>query len=155
MGVEIERKFLPLDNSWKRLADGTAYRQGYLCADKERTVRVRTAGDQGFITVKGASVGLARLEYEYKIPVGDADTLLDKLCRKPLIEKHRYKIDYRGFTWEVDEFSGENEGLVVAEIELESETQAFEKPDWIGQEVTGDPRYFNANLIHCPYSKWK
>ncbi len=155
MGVEIERKFLPAGNEWKRLAAGTAYRQGYLCADKDRTVRVRTVGDQGFITVKGASVGLARLEYEYKIPIDDADTLLDRLCQKPLIEKHRYKIDHAGFTWEVDEFSGENDGLVVAEIELESEGQLFDKPDWIGEEVTGDPRYFNANLIRYPYSQWK
>jgi len=155
MGVEIERKFLPAGNEWKRLAAGTAYRQGYLCADKERTVRVRTVGDQGFITVKGASIGLARLEYEYKIPIDDANALLDRLCQKPLIEKHRYKIDHAGFTWEVDEFSGENDGLVVAEIELESEGQLFDKPDWIGKEVTGDRRYFNANLIRYPYSQWK
>jgi len=155
MGVEIERKFLPAGNEWKRLAAGTAYRQGYLCADKERTVRVRTVGDQGFITVKGASIGLARLEYEYKIPIDDANALLDRLCQKPLIEKHRYKIDHAGFTWEVDEFSGENDGLVVAEIELESEGQLFDKPDWIGEEVTGDRRYFNANLIRYPYSQWK
>ncbi len=155
MGIEIERKFLPASDAWKQMASGTAYRQGYLCADRERSVRVRTVADKGFITIKGASVGAARSEYEYQIPHADADALLDELCRKPLIEKLRYSIDHQGFTWEVDEFSGENHGLVVAEIELDSEDQLFAKPDWVGEEVTGDPRYFNSNLVHAPYSKWK
>lgn len=155
MGVEIERKFLTAGDTWKKLASGTAYRQGYLCADRERSVRVRTIADKGFITVKGASVGLSRLEYEYEIPVEDANALLDRLCRKPLIEKQRYKIEHGGCIWEVDEFFGENEGLIVAEIELENEDQPFDKPEWVGKEVTGDPRYFNANLIRHPYSAWK
>jgi len=155
MGIEIERKFLTASTDWQKLASGTAYRQGYLCADTERTVRVRTIADKGYITVKGASVGLSRLEYEYEIPVDDANALLDGLCLKPLIEKLRYRIEHAGFIWEVDVFSGDNDGLVVAEIELENEDQRFDKPDWIGEEVTGDPRYFNANLTTYPYSKWK
>ncbi len=155
MGIEIERKFLPASDGWKRLASGAAYRQGYLCADRERSVRIRTIGERGFLTVKGTSIGASRLEYEYEIPVDDANTLLNSLCQKPLIEKIRYKIEHAGFTWEVDEFLGENEGLIVAEIELESEDQRFERPDWIGKEVTGDPRYFNANLIKHPYSSWE
>lgn len=155
MGVEIERKFLLIGDAWKERAAGTAYRQGYLSAVKERTVRVRTIDNAGFLTIKGISIGATRLEYEYEIPLADADTMLDELCEKPLIEKNRYKIEHGGFTWEVDEFFGENDGLVVAEIELDSEDQSFEKPKWVGEEVTGDVRYFNSNLIKQPYSKWK
>ena len=154
MGTEIERKFLLTGDEWRSLAKGTAYRQGYLNSQKERTVRVRTIDDKGFLTIKGISVGATRMEFEYEIPVEDARVLLDELCEKPLIEKNRYKIDYAGFTWEVDEFFGENQGLVVAEIELASEDQQFEKPDWVGEEVSGDPRYFNSNLIKEPYSRW-
>ena len=154
MGTEIERKFLVTENSWRSLAAGVKYRQGYLNSVKERTVRVRTIDDKGFLTIKGITTGASRAEYEYEIPVGDADALLDDLCEKPLIEKNRYKIDFEGFVWEVDEFFGENKGLIVAEVELESEDQAFEKPGWIGEEVTGDPKYFNSNLINNPYLKW-
>lgn len=155
MGIEIEKKFLLTGTEWKQLATGTAYRQGYLNSVKERTVRVRTINDQGFLTIKGVSVGATRLEYEYEIPLEDANALLDELCEKPLIEKNRYKISFSGFTWEVDEFFGENDGLVVAEIELESENQVFDKPEWVGEEVTGDSRYFNSNLINNPYTKWE
>jgi CYTH domain-containing protein len=155
MGIEIERKFLLTDTKWKKLATGISYRQGYLNSAKERTVRIRTIADKGFLTIKGVSVGATRVEYEYEIPHKDADALLDELCEKPLIEKNRYKIVHAGFTWEVDEFFGENEGLVVAEIELDSEEQSFDKPDWVDEEVTGDPRYFNSNLIKEPYSRWK
>lgn len=155
MGIEIERKFLLTSTSWKELAPGTSYRQGYLNSTKERTVRVRTIDDKGFLTIKGLSVGATRIEYEYEIPVVDAKHLLDDLCEKPLIEKNRYKITYGGFVWEVDEFFGENKGLIVAEIELESEDQSFDKPEWVGEEVTGDPRYFNSSLIKEPYSQWK
>jgi CYTH domain-containing protein len=155
MGIEIERKFLLTSTSWKQLAPGTSYRQGYLNSTKERTVRVRTIDDKGFLTIKGLSVGATRIEYEYEIPVVDAKHLLDDLCEKPLIEKNRYKITYGGFVWEVDEFFGENKGLIVAEIELESEDQSFDKPEWVGEEVTGDPRYFNSSLIKEPYSQWK
>ena len=154
MGTEIERKFLVKDNSWRALARGVKYRQGYLNSAKERTVRVRTIDDRGYLTIKGITSGASRAEYEYEIPVAEADALLNDLCEKPLIEKSRYKIDFKGFVWEVDEFFGENQGLIVAEVELESENQTFEKPVWIGEEVTGDPKYFNSNLINNPYLKW-
>ncbi|MCP4043682.1 MAG: CYTH domain-containing protein [Gammaproteobacteria bacterium] len=154
MGKEIERKFLVKGDTWRELAEGTHYRQGYLSTVKERTVRVRTINDQGYLTVKGISKGIARAEYEYEIPLGDANAMLDDLCERPLIEKTRRKIQHAGFIWEVDEFSGENQGLIIAEVELKDENQAFEKPDWIGKEVSDDARYFNANLIRNPYSKW-
>jgi adenylate cyclase len=155
MGIEIERKFLLTNNSWKKLATGTIYRQGYLNADKERSVRVRIIDNKAFFTIKGKSVGAARLEFEYEIPLSDAETLLTELCHRPLIHKKRYKIEYAGNIWEIDEFFDENEGLVVAEIELENEDQKFLKPDWIGEEVTSDTRYFNSNLSKTPYSQWK
>jgi len=151
---EIERKFLVASEGWRALARGTRYRQGYLSTVKERTVRVRTIDDKGFLTIKGISVGATRSEYEYEIPAADADEMLDDLCEKPIIEKYRYKIPMGNLTWEVDEFLGINDGLIVAEIELLSEDQSFPKPDWIGDEVTGDPRYFNANLIARPFSTW-
>ncbi|RLC06474.1 MAG: adenylate cyclase [Deltaproteobacteria bacterium] len=154
MGIEIERKFLIKDDAWRALAEGTHYRQGYLNSTKERTVRVRTINDKGFLTIKGITTGATRAEYEYEIPHAEATALLDDLCEKPIIEKNRYKIDFAGFVWEVDEFFGENQGLIVAEVELESEDQAFEKPEWIGEEVTGDPKYFNSNLILNPFAKW-
>ena len=154
MAKEIERKFLVDGESWRALADGVAYRQGYLSTVKERTVRVRTIGDNGYLTIKGITVGATRSEFEYPIPAGDANQMLDELCEKPIIEKNRYKIPLGEVTWEVDEFFGVNDGLIVAEVELQSEDQSFEKPDWIGEEVTGDPRYFNANLIANPYTTW-
>lgn len=154
MGTEIERKFLLQGDSWRALAEGTKYRQGYLSSTKERVVRVRTIDDQGFLTIKGITTGATRAEYEYPIPHGDADVLLDELCEQPIVEKKRYKIPFAGFTWEVDEFFGANQGLIVAEVELESEDQPFEKPPWIGPEVTGDPKYFNSNLIANPFTKW-
>ena len=153
MALEIERKFLLNNGAWRK-EQGVMYRQGYLNSVKERTVRVRIIGDKGYLTVKGISRGAVRAEYEYEIPGVEAEAMLDNLCEKPLIEKMRYKIAYKGFVWEVDEFCGENQGLIVAEVELESEDQKFEKPEWIGEEVTGDQRYFNANLIHHPYCRW-
>ena len=153
MGTEIERKFLVKEGPWREAAAET-YRQGYLSTVKERTVRVRTINDKGYLTVKGVSVGASRLEFEYEIPVADAEQLLDNLCEKPLIEKQRYKLDHGGLTWEIDVFFGDNEGLIVAEVELQSEDQVFESPDWVVDEVTSDPRYYNANLISNPYSNW-
>ena len=155
MGMEIERKFLLKDDSWRAKAMGTKYRQGYLNSTRERTVRVRTIDDKGFLTIKGVNRGATRMEYEYEIPVAEAEAMLSELCEKPLIEKYRYKIEYRGLIWEVDEFFGENQGLIMAEVELESEDQRYEKPQWIGEEVTGDPKYFNSNLINNPYRKWQ
>jgi len=154
MAKEIERKFLVEGESWRALADGVAYRQGYLSTVKERTVRVRTIGDQGFLTIKGITVGATRSEFEYSIPAADANEMLDELCEKPIIEKNRYKIPQGDVTWEVDEFFGVNDGLIVAEVELQSEDQSVDKPDWVGEEVTGDPRYFNANLIANPFTTW-
>jgi CYTH domain-containing protein len=154
MGKEIERKFLLNGDAWRSLAKARRYRQGYLNSAKQRTVRVRTVGDKGYLTVKGIAAGATRIEYEYEIPVADAAAMLTDLCEQPIIEKDRYKINVSGSVWEVDEFLGENLGLIVAEIELESEAQAFEKPVWVGEEVTGDPKYFNSNLVLTPYSIW-
>ena len=153
MALEIERKFLVTKNNWRN-GQGTLYRQGYLNSDENRNVRVRVINDRGYLTVKGISQGATRVEYEYEIPQAEAEAMLDDLCEKPLIIKKRYKTEYKGFVWEVDEFLGENQGLIIAELELESENQVFIKPEWIGKEVTGDPKYFNSNLIHRPFSMW-
>lgn len=155
MGREIEKKYLIADNSWQGLAVGKEYCQGYLNSEKGRTVRVRIIGNRGILTIKGPTDHGARLEYEYDIPIEDAREMLDLLCQKPLIEKRRYRIPFAGFTWEVDEFKGENEGLLIAEIELEYVGQEFNLPSWIGLEVTDDTRYYNANLVKNPYLGWK
>ena len=152
MGKEIERKFLVKEGAWRN-AKGTRYRQGYLNSAKERNVRVRTMEDKAYLTIKGIAIGASRMEFEYEIPLQDADELLE-ICEKPLIEKTRYKVQEGGFVWEVDEFFRENQGLIVAEVELESEDQEFPKPDWVREEVTEDPRYFNSNLIKNPYANW-
>lgn len=154
MAKEIERKFLVRGNSWRGQDGGKRYRQGYLSTVKERTVRVRTTGDKGFITIKGESVGATRSEYEYEIPLADANEMLDRLCERPLIEKTRYRVSHEGLAWEIDEFEGDNRGLIIAEVELKDETQSVTLPGWIGQEVTGDHRYFNANLVANPFSQW-
>lgn len=154
MGIEIERKYLIASEDWRELAEGIDYRQGYLSTVKERTVRVRTVGDKGFLTIKGISTGASRIEYEYEVPVDDAHEMLDELCERPLIEKRRSKVSYAGLNWEIDEFFGENVGLIVAEVELEDEDQAIDLPSWIGEEVTGDPRYFNSSLVSNPFSTW-
>jgi adenylate cyclase len=153
MAKEIERKFLVKAQSWRRPDKGKRYRQGYLSTVKERTVRVRTAGDKGYITVKGVTTGASRAEYEYEIPLADANEML-KLCEQPLIEKTRYRVPIDRVVWEVDEFEGVNAGLITAEVELKSEDQQVKIPDWIDKEVTTDPRYFNANLVAHPYTKW-
>jgi CYTH domain-containing protein len=152
MSTEIERKFLVVGNDWKS-GTGVPFSQGYLNADKQRTVRVRIAGNKGFLTIKGMTQGISRAEFEYEIPVADAEQLL-KLCDGPLIQKVRYLVSYKGSLWEVDEFFGDNAGLVVAEIELESEAQLFERPDWVGKEVSDDVRYFNSSLAKHPFSQW-
>jgi adenylate cyclase len=155
MGKEIERKFLVVGADWKRGAVGVAYRQGYLSTVKERTVRVRTVGEKGFLTIKGITVGVSRSEFEYEVPAADANAMLGDLCERPLIEKTRYKVLHGGLTWEIDEFFGDNAGLIVAEVEVKDEHQAIALPAWVGVEVSGDPRYFNSNLIKNPYSQWK
>lgn len=153
MPLEIERKFLVRYDGYKKGAAKALYRQGYLSTDKNHVIRIRLAGDSAFLTIKGPTVGAVRKEFEYSIPVSDAQALLE-LCEKPLIEKIRYDTAYKGMNWEVDEFLGENAGLVIAEIELSGEAQAFQKPDWVGDEVTSDPRYYNSNLIHSPFKVW-
>ncbi len=152
--IEIERKFLVLGQEWRKLAIGIHIRQGYLCPDEKTTIRVRQVGEEGFLTIKGRPVGITRTEYEYKIPVDEAQEMLAVLCHQPLIEKHRYHIPVRGLIWEVDEFHGANQGLIVAEIELVNEEQIIHKPDWIGLEVSEDSRYANSNLVISPYQSW-
>jgi adenylate cyclase len=154
VGIEIERKFLVDGEQWKTLAPGILLRQGYLSSCAERIVRVRVEGDSAQLTIKGRTEGATRGEWEYPIPLADAQSFLDTLCERPIIEKLRYRIPFQGMTWEVDQFLGENAGLVVAEIELQAEDQPFARPDWVGEEVTHDARYFNANLMRLPYSRW-
>jgi CYTH domain-containing protein len=154
MGEEIERKFLVISEDWRKGATGTPYRQGFLSTEPERTVRARVAGNRGWITIKGKTEGARRAEFEYEIPVADAQRILDTLCKRPLIEKVRYCVPDGGHVWEIDVFEGQNAGLVIAEIELEDEDESFEKPAWIGDEVTRDPRYFNSNLVAHPYKAW-
>ena len=156
MGVEIEKKFLVDPEKWERFNKpaGKAYRQGYLVNEKEKTVRVRIAGDQAFITIKGATKGFTRPEYEYEIPVQDAQELLENF-KLTGTEKTRYRIPLGGKVWEVDVFGGANAGLIVAEIELKSENDPFEKPEFLSEEVTYDPRYYNSSLALNPYSAWK
>ncbi|HEY6772911.1 MAG TPA: CYTH domain-containing protein [Oxalicibacterium sp.] len=154
MSVEIERKFLVRSDAWKALAQGVAMRQGYLSTHPDRTVRVRIEGEIATLTIKGRTQGFSRGEWEYDIPLADAEALLSDICERPLIEKKRTRIVHEGMVWEVDEFFGDNLGLVVAEIELESETQSFARPDWLGEEVTGDARYFNSSLLKRPYTSW-
>jgi CYTH domain-containing protein len=153
VAVEIERKFLVKGDEWRSLAQGTLYRQGYL-ASGERTVRIRTAGDRAYITIKGKSSGISRSEYEYEIPLGDAIEMLENLCDRPLIEKIRYRIHHQDLLWEVDEFMGENHGLIMAEVELVDAAQSIALPEWIGEEVSHDPRYFNSNLVKHPFQAW-
>ncbi len=175
MGKEIEHKFLVTSNRYQTLAEGTYYRQGYIPTVNGMTVRVRIAGEHAFITLKDHAVGLSRHEFEYEIPVADAQQQLTLMCAQPQIEKHRYVIDHlnckdtdgqpctatlpdgtpvEGLHWEVDVFHGDNEGLVVAELEVPSEDTRFTLPDWVGKEVTGDHRYYNSQLCKVPFNQW-
>lgn len=157
MATETERKFLLKDSSWNTGIVGTEYKQGYLISTRERTVRIRIAGDKGYITIKGPGLegSLARPEYEYEIPLIDAEELLATLCEPEKIEKTRYKIPFENHVWEVDVFHGSNEGLVMAEVELTDEHEAVTLPPWIGDEVSDDPRYFNSKLAKNPFTTWK
>ncbi|OGV56378.1 MAG: adenylate cyclase [Lentisphaerae bacterium GWF2_52_8] len=156
MPKEIERKFLVKCESWRQqtAGPGVEVRQGYLDSGKG-SFRVRVAGDKGFITLKAAREGIVRDEFEYEIPVGDAREIIASFCRYPLIEKTRYNVEQDGIIWEIDEFHGDNSGLVIAEVELMSEEQSFTIPSWAGKEVSFDPRYYNQYLTKRPYSKWK
>lgn len=154
MGIEIERKFL-IDKAFiGRLKNGYIIKQGYIKTVNYNTVRVRICDEEAFLTIKSSSNGAKRLEFEYPIPLQDAEEMLTNLCQKPLIDKKRYLIKHEGHLWEVDVFEGENEGLIVAEIELKSEDEAFSLPEWVSKEVTEDKKYANSNLIEHPYSKW-
>jgi adenylate cyclase len=153
MATEIERKFLVEGTSWRQ-SNSVRLSQGYLNRDKQRTVRVRIAGAKAFLTVKSVRQGVTRAEFEYEIPVADAEQML-KLSDGPIVEKNRHVIERDGLKWEVDEFLGENAGLVMAEIELTSEDQPFSRPPWLGREVTHDNRYYNSNLAAHPYKQWR
>ncbi len=154
MAKEIERKFLVKKELWQPRDEGVAIAQGYLAADAARAVRVRLAGERAYLTVKGPTKGIERLEFEYEIPADEARAMLS-LCERPWIEKRRYRERYGAHTWEIDCFSGENEGLIVAEIELARADEAFEAPPWLGEEVSEDSRYLNASLLRLPFSRWQ
>jgi adenylate cyclase len=154
MGTEIERKFLLKSDAWRSQSVGKPYRQGYVFKSTDVTVRIRIAGTQGYITLKGKAEQYARPEFEYEIPVDDAQAMLDLWCQPRVVEKIRYRVSFGGLIWEVDEFQGLNQGLILAEVELTSNTQAFEVPDWIGQEVSDQDRYFNSSLAVYPYTQW-
>ena len=152
--MALEIKFLVISDNWQRLGTPEVVRQGYLSRDIERTVRVRIKGDKAFLTIKGRNEGAVRTEFEYAIPTDEAAVLLDTLALKPLIEKTRTKVAYAGKIWEIDRFFGENEGLVLAEVELASENETVQLPPWIGQEVTHLTRYYNSALSERPYCEW-
>lgn len=154
MSIEIERKFLVLDDSYKEGATPVRIVQGYICSSEEKVVRVRIKGERAYLTLKDSTVGFSRHEFEYQIPAADARTMIDTMCDGEVIDKTRWVVDFGGYTWEVDEFHGDNQGLVVAEIELEHADAKFDLPDWIGREVTGEERYYNACLYRCPYTRW-
>lgn len=154
MPIEIERKFLVNGEQWRSQSVGTIYRQGYLANTQGRTVRVRVVGEQGYLTIKGPTLNAGRSEFEYPIPVADAEELLNTLCDRPFIEKTRYKLAIGELTWEIDEFWGDNQGLILAEVELQSADQSIDLPEWIGQEVTEDARYYNVNLTKNPFKSW-
>ncbi|KAF0192523.1 MAG: adenylate cyclase [Gammaproteobacteria bacterium] len=155
MATEIERKFLVVSDAWKqRAGDGIAMRQGYLLGSEKSSVRVRVAGDEASLNIKSATLGVTRAEFDYNIPVEDANELLATLCDRPLVEKVRYHVTHGEHVWDVDVFSGENAGLIVAEIELTEQNEAFQKPAWAGDEVSDDPRYYNVCLVRHPYRSW-
>ena len=155
MPMEIERKFIVDTRCLGELPAGKRYRQGYLPAAGNTSVRARICDDAAWLTIKGKTVGASRLEFEYPIPVADAEGILDSLCEGSIIDKTRHLVEHAGHTWEVDVFAGDNAGLVIAEVELESDDEAVEVPGWAIEEVTQDPRYYNANLVRKPYSNWK
>ncbi len=156
MAIEIEHKFLLANDDWrKHVSRSVKYRQGYLSSQASSSIRVRISNEHAWLNIKSATIGTHRHEYEYEIPLTDADEILTNLCRKPLIEKTRYFVTHDQHLWEIDEFEGDNEGLIVAEIELDVIGRSFSKPLWLGQEVTEDLRYYNNNLAVHPYSEWR
>lgn len=155
MATEIEHKFLIRDDRWRRdVYRSQRLRQGYLVSDRVRSVRIRLAGDAAWLNIKSGTLGVCRREYDYAIPAADAQKLLDRLCRQPLLEKTRHWLRYGGHTWEIDVFEGDNTGLVLAEIELTEPSENFARPPWLGEEVSHDPRYYNPSLVEHPYKDW-
>lgn len=155
MAVEIEHKFLVRDERWRREVERSVrMRQGYLTSDARCSVRVRVAGDQGYLNVKSGTLGIQRSEYEYLIPLAEAEEILDTLCEQPLLEKTRHFVRFGGHLWEIDEFEGDNAGLIVAEVELSRTDEPFDRPDWLGEDVSHDIRYYNSQLARHPYRTW-
>lgn len=155
MPMEIERKFLLRDEGWRQAVyEVQQLRQGYLNNEKRCSVRVRTDGGRAWLNIKSATLGAQRQEFEYEIPLAEAEQMLDSLSLKPLIEKRRHLVRVGGHVWEIDEFEGDNAGLVVAEVELDDADEAFERPDWLGEEVTHDVRYYNTSLSRQPFKDW-
>lgn len=156
MAVEIEHKFLLASDDWREnVTESVVYRQGYLSSQPTSSIRVRVSNNKAWLNIKSAVIGTQRHEYEYEIPLSDAQEILNNLCVKPLIEKTRHFVTYENHQWEIDEFEGENAGLIVAEIELDSIDETFAKPAWLGAEVTHDLRYYNNNLAKNSYSQWR
>ena len=154
MAQEIERKFLVKGEGWRKLSSGVLYSQGYLSTVKERTVRIRIQNNEATLTIKSITKGISRSEFEYTIPLVDAEIMLQQMAVQPIIKKYRYRIPVDDVVWEIDEFLGANQGLIIAELELQSPDQIFRLPDWIGQEVSSDPRYYNNNLVKKPFTEW-
>ena len=154
MATEIERKFLVNVEALPELPTGQHIVQGYIPTADKTAVRIRIKGDRAWLTIKGANTGMSRLEFEYPIPLIDAEQMLQQLCTGGAIDKHRYEIEHQGFVWELDIFAGNNQGLIVAEVELSDETQQPALPNWISTEVTADPRYYNSNLMQHPFKDW-
>lgn len=156
MAIEIEKKFLLANDDWRKFVSRSSrYVQGYMGSNRNCSIRVRIEDDEAHLNIKSATLGITRKEYDYVIPVSDAHEILATLCDKPLIEKTRYYVEHQDHTWEIDVFSGENEGLVVAEVELEDADEEISLPDWAGADVSDDPRYYNVCLISNPYKTWQ
>lgn len=155
MALEIERKFIVVNDKWKdNIVSESVLKQGYLAHQKNATVRVRIAGDSAYLNIKSATTGITRAEFEYRIPLADAEQMLEQIAEQPFIDKTRYQVRCGNHTWDLDLFAGENRGLIMAEVELGSEDEPFELPPWVGEEVSGDPRYYNSNLVKHPFTKW-
>jgi len=154
MAIEIERKFLVKETPFHLAKKSLRIRQGYIVNDQKQVIRVREKGDQYFLTLKGNNIGISRLEFDFPISKEDADELIKHFCQTSIIDKTRHYVEHNGHTWEVDEFHGPNDGLIVAEIELETEDESFDIPDWVGQEVTPEEKYYNMNLATHPFKDW-
>jgi adenylate cyclase len=155
MAIEIEHKFLLANDGWRaEVTHSIDYRQGYLSSQPTSSIRIRVSDQHAWLNIKSATIGTHRHEYEYEIPLSDANQILDELCKKPLVEKTRHFVEHDQHTWEIDEFYGANQGLIVAELELSAIGEAFVKPAWLGVEVTHDMRYYNNNLSNHPYTTW-